>query len=106
MVAGRSAAGSQALALRARIVMLWAEGATIARVAEKVGASRNTVSKWRSRFLARSRPIRDRCQTTEWASAPSEDAVRSVPGHRTPAHRHARRIRWVCPVTALSLCRW
>ncbi|MEU8801023.1 IS630 family transposase [Spirillospora sp. NPDC048819] len=43
---------SQALALRARIVLLCAEGATIARVAEQAGASRNTVSKWRSRFLA------------------------------------------------------
>jgi hypothetical protein len=41
---------SQALALRVRIVLLCAEGGTIARVAEQAGASRNTVSKWRSRF--------------------------------------------------------
>ncbi|WP_165970320.1 helix-turn-helix domain-containing protein [Actinomadura sp. 6K520] len=43
---------SQALALRARIVLLCAEGGTIARVAEQAGTSRNTVSKWRSRFLS------------------------------------------------------
>lgn len=43
---------SQALALRARIVLLCAGGATIARVAEQAGTSRNTVSKWRSRFLS------------------------------------------------------
>jgi DNA-binding CsgD family transcriptional regulator len=43
---------AQALALRARIVLLSAEGGTIGQVAEQVGTSRNTASKWRSRFLA------------------------------------------------------
>ncbi|WP_407061488.1 helix-turn-helix domain-containing protein [Actinomadura napierensis] len=43
---------SQALALRGRIVLLCAYGATIARVAEQAGTSRNTVSGWRSRFPA------------------------------------------------------
>jgi transposase len=41
----------QGLASRARIVLLCAEGGTIGQVAEHVGTSRNTVSKWRSRFL-------------------------------------------------------
>lgn len=35
---------SQALVLRARIVLLCAEGGTIAQVAEQAGTSRNTVS--------------------------------------------------------------
>ncbi len=45
---------AQALALRARIVLACAEGgATIASVSAQVQVSRATVSKWRSRFLAR-----------------------------------------------------
>jgi transposase-like protein len=43
---------AQALALRARIVLRCAEGGSIGEVAAEVGISRNTVSKWRSRFLA------------------------------------------------------
>jgi transposase len=41
---------SQALALRSRIVLRCAEGGTIGEVAEDLGVSRPTVSKWRSRF--------------------------------------------------------
>ncbi|MFI0358020.1 IS630 family transposase [Actinomadura sp. 9N407] len=43
---------SQALATRARIVLLCADGGTIAQVAQRTGTSRNTVSKWRARFVA------------------------------------------------------
>src|ERR1700722_5163135 len=42
---------AQALALRSRIVLRCAEGGTIGEVAVDLGASRDTVSKWRSRFL-------------------------------------------------------
>jgi transposase len=42
---------SQALALRARIVLRSADGGTIGEVAAAVGVSRNMVSKWRARFL-------------------------------------------------------
>lgn len=42
---------AQALALRSRIVLRCAEGGSIGEVAAEVGVSRNTVSKWRSRFL-------------------------------------------------------
>lgn len=42
---------SQALALRSRIVLRCAEGGTIGEVADDLGVSRPTVSKWRSRFL-------------------------------------------------------
>src|SRR5688572_18872592 len=43
---------SQALALRSRIVLACAEGGSLGEVAiQKLGVSRNTVSKWRSRFV-------------------------------------------------------
>jgi transposase len=42
---------AQALALRSRIVLRCAEGGTIGTAAAELGVSRDTVSKWRSRFL-------------------------------------------------------
>jgi transposase len=44
---------AQALAARSRIVLRCAEGGTIGQVATDLGVSRDMVSKWRSRFLAR-----------------------------------------------------
>jgi transposase len=50
----RRAKSSQALALRARIVLACAEpGASNKQVAVEVGCSQPTVGKWRARFLAR-----------------------------------------------------
>jgi transposase len=49
----RRAKSSQALALRCRIVLACAEGASNASVATRLGISRPTVTKWRSRFVAR-----------------------------------------------------
>jgi transposase len=49
----RRAKSSQALALRCRIVLACAQGASDAAVAERLGTSRPTVTKWRSRFVAR-----------------------------------------------------
>src|SRR5215218_4904301 len=49
----RRAKSSQALALRCRIVLACAEGASNQAVAERLGVSRPTVTKWRSRFVAR-----------------------------------------------------
>jgi transposase len=49
----RRAKSSQALALRCRIVLACAEGASNQAVAQRLGISRPTVTKWRSRFVAR-----------------------------------------------------
>jgi transposase len=49
----RRAKSSQALAERCRIVLACAEGASNTEVAERLGVSRPTVIKWRSRFVAR-----------------------------------------------------
>src|SRR4029450_12498479 len=49
----RRAKSSQALALRCRIVLACAEGASNQAVAGRLGISRPTVTKWRSRFVAR-----------------------------------------------------
>src|SRR5829696_7095683 len=49
----RRATSGQALALRCRIVLACAEGASNAAVATRLGISRPTVTKWRSRFVAR-----------------------------------------------------
>ena len=49
----RRATSGQALALRCRIVLACASGASNAAVAERLGISRPTVTKWRSRFVAR-----------------------------------------------------
>jgi transposase len=42
---------SQALALRARIILACADGKRNVEVAQKLGVTQNTVSKWRVRFL-------------------------------------------------------
>ena len=49
----RGSKTSQALALRARIVLACAEGVSDKAVAERLGTSRVTVGKWRHRFLER-----------------------------------------------------
>src|SRR5271166_4801848 len=44
---------AQGLALRARIVLACADGGPNLAVAERLGVSRGTVTRWRARFLAR-----------------------------------------------------
>jgi DNA-binding CsgD family transcriptional regulator len=43
---------AQALAMRCRIVLRWADGGSNTAVAEALGLDRKTVTKWRGRFLA------------------------------------------------------
>jgi len=49
----RRAKSSQALALRARIVLAYAENADNKQVARELGVHQATVGKWRSRFIER-----------------------------------------------------
>src|SRR3954469_17354022 len=49
----RRRSSSQALAERCRIVLACAEGTSNIQVAHMLGVSRPTVTKWRSRFVAR-----------------------------------------------------
>src|SRR5678815_951097 len=49
----RRASSGQALALRCRIVLACSEGASNQAVADRLGVSRPTVTKWRSRFVIR-----------------------------------------------------
>jgi transposase len=49
----RRPTSAQALALRCRIVLACAEGGHNNEIAERLGVSRVTVGKWRSRFLAK-----------------------------------------------------
>src|SRR5277367_1004640 len=49
----RRAKSSQALALRAKIVLACAEGKENKKVAAELRVSENTVARWRRRFLAR-----------------------------------------------------
>ena len=49
----RRATSGQALALRCRIVLACASGASNAAVATRLGIARPTVTKWRSRFVTR-----------------------------------------------------
>jgi len=48
----RARSGSQQAALRARIVVLAADGASNTAIAAKVGIARHTAQHWRDRFLA------------------------------------------------------
>lgn len=53
LLLARRPKSSQALAMRARIVLQCAEGAANERVAKKLGITRPTVGKWRERFRVR-----------------------------------------------------
>jgi transposase len=70
----RRAKTSQALALRARIVLACAEGATNKDVAAELGVWPQTVSKWRARF------VRDRLDGL--ADEPRPGAARTITDER------------------------
>ncbi|MFL6076885.1 MAG: IS630 family transposase [Mycobacteriales bacterium] len=82
---------ARASALRSRIVLRCAEGGSIGEVAADVGVSRNTVSKWRSRFLAgrleglsdKARPGRPRLITDEQIEWVITKTLEETPGADT-----------------------
>jgi transposase len=66
----RRRTSGQALALRCRIVLTCASGASNAAVAHQLGVSRPTVTRWRSRFVAR--------RLEGLADAPRPGAARTI----------------------------
>jgi transposase len=102
---------SQALALRARIVLLCAEGKTNRGVAREVGMREETVGKWRSRFmrlgvggLADSpRPNVDRKLADEKVEAVVRLALETTPKGRT--HWSTRRMGKRAGVSQSSVSR-
>jgi hypothetical protein len=62
---------AQALALRCRIVLACAEGGSNIEVAERLGVSRMTAGKWRSRFLVHRHLVATiRTWITNWNDEP------------------------------------
>ena len=82
---------SQALALRSRIVLRCAQSGTIGQVAAELGVSRNTVSKWRSRFVSgrleglsdEPRPGRPRVISDEQVEQVITKTLEETPGQDT-----------------------
>src|SRR5215211_47350 len=83
----RRRSSSQALAERCRIVLACAEGASNTEVAARLGVARPTVTKWRTRFLAR--------RLEGWPTSPAlghpephRRAGRTGAGHDPGDHAH------------------
>jgi transposase len=82
---------AQALALRSRVVLRCAEGATIGQAAAELGVSRDMVSKWRSRFLVsrleglsdEPRPGRPRLITDDRVEQVITKTLKETPGRDT-----------------------
>jgi transposase len=82
---------AQALALRARIVLRCAEGGSIGEAAADIGVSRNTVSKWRGRFVCdrleglsdEPRPGRPRLITDDRVDEVITKTLEETPGQDT-----------------------
>src|ERR1700687_1412382 len=82
---------AQALALRARMVLAAADGLTNGEIAERLGVSRPTVTKWRRRFaesrvdglLDEPRPGRPRTITDEQVEAVVVKTLESTPTNAT-----------------------
>jgi Winged helix-turn helix len=98
----RRATTAQALALRAKIVLACAQGATNQAVAEQLGSWPQTVAKWRGRFVRQrleglsdeDRPGRPRTITDERVE---QVLTKTLKSHRPTRTRTGRRGRWPGP---------
>jgi transposase len=87
----RRRTSAQALALRSRIVLAAADGLSNGKIAERLGVSRPTVTKWRSRFAAdrldglvdEPRPGRPRTVTDEHVDEVIVKTLESTPKDAT-----------------------
>jgi transposase len=87
----RRRTSAHGLAQRSRIVLAAADGLSNAEIAERVGVSRPTVTKWRNRFTERRldgltdepRPGRPRTITNEQVEAVVVKTLESTPKHAT-----------------------
>src|SRR4051794_41895988 len=88
----RRAKSSQALALRCRIVLACAEGLSNLEVSQRLGVTRPTVGKWRSRFVRgrldgvtdEPRPGRPPSITGDQIEGVVGGALGETPGNATP----------------------
>ncbi len=84
----RCASTPQALARRARMILMAGDGAGVGETAERLGVWRKTVSQWRGRWLASS-----------GRSASPAERLRDAPRSGAPARITAEQI---CAIVALA----
>lgn len=84
----RRASTPQALARRARMILMAGEGAGVSETAERLGVWRKTVSQWRGRWLA----------SSGTPASPAE-RLRDAPRSGAPARITAEQI---CAIVALA----
>ncbi len=84
----RSASTPQALARRARMILMADDGAGVGETAEQLGVWRKTVSQWRARWLAGS-----------GSSARAAECLSDAPRSGAPARITAEQI---CQIVALA----
>lgn len=95
---------AQAHALRARIILACAEGASNGDVADDLSVTRQTVGKWRSRFLEKRldglvdapRPGTPRTVTDEDVEQVIATALEQTPSARAVRHPPAKRHKNYC----------
>jgi transposase len=84
----RCASTPQALARRARMILMAGDGAEVGETAEQLGVWRKTVSQWRARWLAGS-----------GSGAPAAERLSDAPRCGAPARITAEQI---CAIVALA----
>jgi transposase len=92
MRGARAALSTQAYALRCRIVLACADGATNTEVAARFGVSLPTVAKWRSRFAAKRMPgLADEPRTGRPSSVRRDHVERVIAATLESTPKHASR---------------